>query len=168
MDIERREVLKIIGRISAVGWIIFVWHLMGLGLMAVTTAEVLFDFLNAVAICVAVAVVVSYTPVFWSSITARRTIWDSGSLLACGIWIGWFSVIMNRIFTYTWQFLGKPTWMFESDIRSYYLALLILAGLFHLTGPEAINNSIPPRHWVKLGLLLGGGTAAFLIILWLR
>lgn len=163
-----RKLFWVVGRISAVGWIIVAWHMIGLGLIAITTPEFLFEFLNAVAICVAVAVVVSYTPVFWGAITAQRLAWDSGNLLACGIWLGWLSVILNRIFTYTWQFLDKPAWMFENDIRSYYIALLILAGMFHLTGPEAINNSIPPRHWVKLGLLLGAGTAAFLFIVWLR
>jgi len=158
---------NILGRVGAIGWVIVMWHMIGLGLAAITTPIFLFELLNAVAICVAVAVTISYTPVFWQAVTAKRLAWDSGNLLACGIWIGWLSIILNRIFTYTWQYLGRPAWILDTDIRSYYLSLLILAGLFHLTGPEAINNSIPPGHWVKIGLLLGAATAGSLTIFWI-
>lgn len=91
--------------------------------------------------------------------------------LALGIFLGWLSIVMNRTWVGVLRFYPLETWMRDSYFIAFYVYTTIMAGVFHLTAPGAIDGVVPKENWVKigvtltLGILLGIACAFFLIAL---
>lgn len=136
-------------------------NLLIVGLMAGTPNVRLIGVLNALNLALATWVVVAFSPVVFDVLLSRRNI-DRADYLGMGIFLGWSSTIVLRTYSIVWRWMDQPLWLTDSDILNYGLFLQTCAAVLHLAAPDAIDNRVPPRRWIKIGAVAG---AVVLIVL---
>ena len=57
-----------------------------------------------------------------------------------------------------------PPWMVSTDFTSYFLFMRVCGAVFHLAAPAAIDNHIPPRRWIMIGILIALAVAIVMAI----
>ena len=141
---------------------IVAWHLLWGSAALVIDPTPLIELMNGLVLAVACGVVVAYLPLMREAVFEPRP--ASAQILTAGIWLAWLAVLENRLWSIAWRSLGQPEWLLDTDFTTHFIALSMLAGLFHLAGPEAINGRVPSREWIRLGVIVGSGALlAFLV-----
>jgi len=125
--------------------IIFLCSVLALG------GSQLIEIFNILNLSLAVGVVVAYAPVVFNSIFSDRPL-DRADWLGIGIFLSWFATIELRTYSIIWRWMDQPLWLTQSEILSYALFCQTTAAIFHLAAPGAINNRIPTRRWINIGI----------------
>lgn len=123
------------------------------------------QFLNMATLSVAVAIVITYAPVWGRTLTKARL--DGGDALSLGIGCTWLAEIGQRIWSIIWRGLDQPGWMTDSYVLPLLLTLNFLGGVQHITAPGAVDGIVPRRNWIVLGAAVGVSLFLFLALLWL-
>lgn len=113
------------------------------------------EFLNGVALAVAIAVTIAYAPVWVEALTQDRP--DRVGQLTLGIGCTWGAFILSRMWSISWRGSGQPDWMENSPVVGFFVYMTILGGILHLTAPGAIDGDVPRRNWILIGITIGGG-----------
>jgi hypothetical protein len=119
--------------------------------------------LNIVQVAIAVSVVVAFTPEVFRILTSR-TAMNRGSWMAYGIWMSWGSVIYRTVISLTWRFMGQPAWIVNSDLVSWGFFWGIVGAACHIIKPGELNERVPTRELIRIGLILGFAVAVGLTI----
>jgi hypothetical protein len=114
-------------------------------------ADFLIRWLSWILVVVAAGVCSTYAISVWHGLT------NSGPMprythLALGIFIGWLSIVMNRSWAGMIRLYPLEMWMRESYFISFYVWTSIMAAVFHMTAPGAINGVVPTANWIKIGI----------------
>lgn len=125
-----------------------------LALMILTPNVRLIGIFNALNLALSTWVVVAFSPVVFDVLLTNRHI-DRADYLGMGIFLGWSSIIVLRTYSIVWRWLDQPLWLTDSDILNYGLFLQTCAAVLHLAAPDAIENRVPPRRWIKIGAVAG-------------
>lgn len=143
---------------------IVLWHI-GWGAVAILTdAKFMIELLNGLVLAVAVGIIVAY---FHNVMIAlRKRAPDDSDILVVGIWLAWVSILEARAWSTVWRAIGAPRWLLDSDFTTHIISLSLLAGIFHLAGPEAIEGKVPGRHWVRIGLIATAGALLAFGLMW--
>ena len=119
--------------------------------------------LNIAQAATATAVVVAFTPevarILWS-----RTPMNRGSWMAYGIWVSWGFVIYRTVLSLVWRFLGQPTTLVNSDWVSVGFYGGVIGAICHIIKPGELNERVPTKEVIRIGLLLGGAVAVGLTV----
>lgn len=157
--------INIFGRFISKVWLfVALWLLVGFILTLVVPPNDLFEFASAATLCVGLGVVVAYFPRTMQIL--REGVRNGGDILTLGIWIGWVGMIMARAHALAFQWMSKPAWMLEWNMRTFPVSIILLAGVFHLAGPEAIQGRVPKREWLKIGAIVAGGALILVGAAW--
>lgn len=124
-------------------------------------------FLNSLAISIAVAVVVTFAPVWISTLLKRSSEVDGTEWLSLGVGSTWTAEIVQRMWSITWRGLDQPHWMTATWITPFALVLTIAGGVMHVTSPGSMNGIVPRRNWIVLGVSTGAAVFLFLMTMWL-
>ena len=123
----------------------------------------LIGLFNVLNLCLAIWVVVAFCPVVFDVLLTVRPL-DRADYLGLGIFLGWSSTIWLRLYSIVWRWFEQPAWLTDSDILNYGLFLQFCAAALHLAAPDAINNRVPPRRWIKIGAVAAAAVLIALIL----
>ena len=118
-----------------------------------TSTTAFISVLNSALVAMAIGVCIAYWPSIAAVLMGTRPL-DRADWLGLGIFCAWFGTFVNRSWSIVWRYLGRPEWLLESDIVSYALWLGMCAAVFHLAAPGAIDEQVPPRRWINIGILV--------------
>lgn len=131
-----------------------------------TPTALLIQVLNCILIAMAAGVAATYFP------TVREGV-RSGEMprythLAVGIFFGWMALVMARSWSGISRVYPEWTWMKDSSFVAFYIFTSIMAAVFHISAPGAINGVIPTKNWIHIGIavmigVLIGIIATFLV-----
>ena len=138
-------------------------HIAFLLLSLPTTAPFLIGLLNAISLSLSVGVCVAFIPAMLAIFFKPHAL-ERGDYLSLGIWITWFAVIMQAAWSIAWRARGMPLWMASTDFTSYFLFTRVCGAIFHLAAPAAINDQIPPRRWIMIGILIAVAVALAILV----
>lgn len=127
-----------------------------------TSATQLIGALNGISLALSAGVCVAFLPAMHGILFNSKSL-DRGDYLSLGIWLTWFAVIMQAVWSIIWRARGMPLWMASTDFTSFFLFSRVMGAVFHLAAPGAIDNQIPPRRWIWIGILIA--LAVSLVIL---
>lgn len=126
-------------------------QLIFVGIAASTEASTLITVLSITVFASAVGVCLAYSPSVYDVLVADRDL-DRADYMAIGVFMSWFSIVVLRVWSIWWRYLGKPDWLTNSDVVSYSLYMAIWAAIFHLAAPGAVSDRVPPRRWINIGI----------------
>lgn len=131
-------------------------------LALVFSPGVLFQITNICVAGIAVGVVIAYGPSWIAAVKADGV--TRGQHLVLGIVLAWFSDVVMRAYAATYRLLGNPQWLLDHPIWGYIpgfgLWFGLFAGIIHMTVRDAVDNRIPQRQYVIMGLVAAGVTVA--------
>ncbi len=104
-------------------------------------------------VAMAIGVYIASWPSIAETLTSARPL-DRADWLGLGIFCAWVGTFVNRFWSIVWYYLGQPEWLLESDTLGYALWLRMCAAVFHLAAPGAIDEQVPPRRWINIGILV--------------
>jgi hypothetical protein len=87
-----------------------------------TPATGFIPVLNAALVALAIGVCLAYGPPVIAVLVGKRKM-DRADWLGIGIFRSWSAVVVNRMWSIVWRYMGRPDWLLESDIVSYALWL---------------------------------------------
>ncbi len=145
------------------------WYLLALPILVFvplayyTEDTALILVLNIVLASVASAITVTFTPEAMRILIGKGHM-NRGDLFAYGIWLSWGAVVYRVIETLAWRYLGQPMWLVNSDITSGNLFISCVAGIFHIARPGELNDRLPIRQNIRIGIIVGLSVAAGLAV----
>jgi hypothetical protein len=122
------------------------WHL---------DTEKLFAVLNGIAVAMSIAVIIAYWEGVHEALTTRSR--DAGHILLLGVVCGWGGLFARQAAMWLWRWAGEPAWVINHKAFGFISVLVISAGALHLSARGAINNQIPRRNFVILGITVAVG-----------
>lgn len=127
-----------------------------------------FEVGNIILLSFSAGLVVAYTPNVIDAFS--RPMIDGAGLLAIAIWIFWAGTAVGRILSIAWRFFGRPPEWLDTAIWSSQVAFLCTAAVCFMIAPEAIAGRVPPRQWMKMGLMTAASVfaAAGYIVLYIN
>ena len=161
-----RRVLAALGNRRFLHWVVYP-HLAFFALAWFTDAAPLIAVLNSVDIALSVAVCIAFLPSACDAMFGRGPA-DKAVFLTLGIFCGWEGNALRSGWSMAWRALGMPTWLADTDITSYILFVIGGGALYHLLAPGALNESVPPRRWIKIGAWVGTGVFLAIILTYLH
>jgi len=132
-------------------WLFVVPNVVFASVALLTNATDLIVVLNFALVALWVGVCVAYLPPVIIILMDDRPL-DRADILALGIFCGGFSIVIIRTWSMIWRIMGKPEWLLESDIVSYALFTSVIAAVLHLAAPGGLNDRVPPRRWISIGI----------------
>jgi hypothetical protein len=120
--------------------------------------------MHAISFAAWVAVAIVYAPGVAQIIRERAS--SMGDILNVGIFLSAISVSSTRGWAAFYRILGRPSWMFENPIFGGLIAIGIAAAILHLMAPGAINDRVPKRGWIRVGVAIGIGIALAVFLIW--
>lgn len=130
-----------------------------------TEDRALIIVLNIVQVAVAVAVVVAFLPemgrIIFTNDPMNRPSW-----LAYGIWVSWMAVVYRSFESLAWRIMGQPSWLINSDLTSAYLFMGTVGAISHIVKPGGLNERVPPREWIRIGVIIGLAVAMALLTIY--
>lgn len=128
-------------------------------------SEILIQGLNCVLIALAAGVAATYWPTVYQGIKTGQM--PRYTHLAIGIFFGWIAMDMTRVWAGLIRIYDLD-WMRDSRFVAFYIFTSIMAGVFHISAPGAINGTIPTKNWIHIGIavmvgVLIGIIATFLV-----
>lgn len=117
-----------------------------------------FELSNILLLSFAVGLFVAYTPNVIDAFS--RPMIDGAGLLAIAIWIFWAGTAIGRMLSITWRLFGKPPTWLDNAIWSSQNAFLCTAAVCFMLAPEVVAGRVPPRQWMKLGLMTAASVFA--------
>ncbi len=136
------------------------------GVAALIPQRELMRFLNIYTLSVAIAVVVTFAPIWLNTLAKRVNDVGGGEMLSLGIGCTWTSEIGQRIWSLVWRGFAQPEWMTTNYSLPFLLWLCVLGGVQHLTSPGAVDGIVPARNWIVLGAAIGTATLVTLLWFW--
>ncbi|WP_073051397.1 hypothetical protein [Kaistia soli] len=113
------------------------------------------ELLNSILLGVSTAVMISYAPEAIRAATHARP--DKTDQLILGIVVTWLATILFRGWGIWSRATGFPEWMRYSPMFGFMIFLFILGGVLHITAPNTIDDRVPRRAWMRVGLAIGAG-----------
>jgi hypothetical protein len=144
-------------------WLFIIPNLVFAAIAYLTEAAQLIVVLNFALVALWVGVCVAYYPPVVVILLDDRPL-DRADILALGIFCGGFSIVVIRTWSMVWRILGKPEWLLESDIVSYALFTSVIAAVFHLAAPGGLNDRVPPKRWINIGISIAALVFAGLVL----
>ncbi len=123
----------------------------------------MYEGLHTLRISIGIAVIIAYSDVCLDAIRVSKP--DRVGQLALGIVTSWIGTVGSGLWSLLWRLGGKPPWMLESSFSGVWWWLMILGGILHITAPGAINGIVPRRNKIRLGVGVGAGVLATLILI---
>lgn len=136
-------------------------------LAAVFKPDTLMPMLNGAMLAVASGVCVAYFPIIRQVLTDRHRHIDRADMLALGIFCSWFAIVLRAAWSLAWRHQGKPSAWIDSHFLSYFIFLGVCAASFHLLAPGAIDQRIPSREWLWVGMLCALGVLSIMVASWM-
>ena len=145
-------------------WAVIGWHVVWGAIALVTDAGPLIEFLNGLLLAVGSGVLVAFFTIMVHALRAERP--TSDQILIAGIWWSWLATVEQRVWSIVWRALGAPMALANTDLVTHFVSIMLLAGLMHMAGPEAINGRVPTRQWARIGAYVACGIAIFVCLAW--
>lgn len=136
------------------------------GIAYFTNDQALILIENIIRVSLAAAVVITYSRECFDVLFGRQPM-NRGSWIAYGIWWGWASVAYAGLQTLVWRLLGQPMWIVNSDISSLGIFMACIGAVGHIAKPGDINDELPRREQIRIGLIIGGALAVGLTLVYL-
>lgn len=114
-------------------------------------ADFLIKWLSWILVVVAAGVVGTYISSVWHGLRNNGPM-PRYTHLAIGIFLGWLSIVMNRSWVGMIRLYPLEMWMRDSYFIALYVWTTIVAGIFHMTAPGAIDGVVPTENWIKIGI----------------
>lgn len=110
---------------------------------------------NSLVLAISAAVFIAYLPQVWRAL--RDDSLDRIRHIVLGICYAWGFSWLWRLWSLIWLTGGKPDWAIQNDLIAFFQAGVFLGGVYHLTSPNALYESVPSLRWIITGLVIGGG-----------
>jgi hypothetical protein len=125
----------------------------------------LYEAVTAMAAAIGVGVLIAYMPGIIHVI--RSSDRRSGNLLILGIGCTWLAILGNRVWGWTFQYLGTPEWMLHHQALSFIIWIAFSGGVLHLTAYNAVDGKVPSWAWAMIGGIAAAGLFLSYGIAWL-
>lgn len=126
-------------------------------------AAFLIKWLSWILVVMAIGVVATYIMAVWYGLR-RYGPMPQYTHLAIGIFLAWMSVVMTRTWSGIIRAYPLETWMRDSYFIAFYIWTTLMAGVFHMTAPGAINGIVPTANFIKIGVAVMIGILLGLLI----
>lgn len=119
------------------------------------------QILNYMLVSIAAAALIVYVPASWFShdIGLRRA-----ALLSSGICLIALTAVEFRGWSIAVRITGWM-WMQHSYWLGFFLAQAIAGYVLHLTPPDAIEQGVPGKSWIRIGVAIGIGMMAAMLLI---
>lgn len=134
-------------------------HVIFIALSIATASIPAITLLNFVLFAISSGVCIAFSPIVWSIFYDELPL-DRSDYLAFGIWLGFWSLLLRTGVNIVWRLTGMHLNMINTPLTTYIMFTAIAAGILHLLAPEAVKSKIPPRQWLRLGVVV---TASLLL-----
>lgn len=118
--------------------------------------------LYLILVMVAAGLSVGYFEGVWDAITSRRP--GMASLYTVGAFLPWVALLtlcVTAIIIRT----GHGEWLRSTPVISGYLTVFIVAGVLQMASPGALDGRVPRANWIKVGMVVGGGILAAIMLI---
>lgn len=126
-----------------------------------TPPDVLIDLMNAVALSVALAVMVTYGAAAMRGM--KKTSIKRGDILIVGIFWSWTAVALGRTVSILFRNFNYD--LSHTNVVDGWVGLTVIAGIFHLNAPEVIEDKVPAEQWQRLGWITFAGVLVFVVLM---
>ena len=99
------------------------------------------------------AVVYAYAGDAWDSM--RRPEPKKSDFLIVGIWLSFVSHLGQTIYAVVYRLADAPAWLLNAEIVPFIVGFSILAAMLHMLATGAIEEGVPHRSRVALGVGVG-------------
>ncbi len=144
-------------------WLFLIPNAVIVAAALVTDAHPLIFWLNSVVVALAVCVCIAFAPAIFKIFTEERDL-DRADIMAFGVWLSWFSIILRTGLSLVWRLQGAPMWMVNTDYSSYYLFMTAFAAACHVAAPGALAERVPVRKWTVIGLIAAAAVLAAIAV----
>jgi hypothetical protein len=97
--------------------------------------------LHVTRILIAVAVIITYYPHWYSAFHAERL--GKVDQLALGVFVTWMAVFFHACYSLAWRALGNPDWMVQSDMMGIPYFIAMMGGTLHITAMRTEKGTVP-------------------------
>lgn len=119
--------------------------------------------LYMILVMISAGLSVGYSEGVVEAVKTRRP--GMAALYTVGAFLPWVALLTLCI-TAILVRSGQYPWLRSSPVISGYLVVFIVSGILQMASPGALDGKVPRGNWIKVGLAVGGGiVAAILIIL---
>jgi hypothetical protein len=129
--------------------------------------RILLELINGIVAALSMGLVVAYAPGIWTLTRRMPYKMSGGDMLVFGITL--VQISLAALFAWGWwyRYLDQPAWMIDHAFRGWMTYLLMLGSILHLLASDVgvVNNAIPERGWVHLGLATFIGLAIGTVVL---
>lgn len=134
-------------------------------LAAFVPGPVLKDIFDSLALGVAVTIAITWQGAAWRAFKEGAT--EGEWQLVIAVFLLWVVLIMQRIYSIWFTFMGRPDWITQSPIPGFMAYSIMLAGILFLTSAGLVDEERPRRYlWhivfaIGLGCLVAGVVIGF-------
>lgn len=124
---------------------------------SVASADIIHTLSKGYFASVGIGVVVAYAPGLW--LMMRDGYLSRGLLLSMGIIELMLFLVAHQLYHWYWRLTGEDLNVINSSIVAWFVIMMGCAGVFILTAPGVIEETVPRRSWIILGAWVSAGMA---------
>jgi nitrate reductase gamma subunit len=118
-----------------------------------------FAFLNAMVMCMGVAVLIAYSPAIFDALRKSRGL-TRAHYLVLGIACVQLAIMGRSAILWYWRFHREPDHpeeLIDTIWFAFLFYLFLTGGALHLAAHEHLEDAwpMPARYWVRLGIIVG-------------
>lgn len=126
--------------------------------------EVFFEVLNALIVALSAGVAVGFARAAYSVSKVPPNEFQPGDVLVVGIFLVWSGILIT--FCYQWAYrLTDDPWYLTNSMGALGRWLIVIGGCFHLAASGAIDNRIPRRAYMRVGMAVAAALFVALIMI---
>jgi sulfite exporter TauE/SafE len=121
----------------------------------------LFELLNGMVVAVAAGIIVGFGRAAIGAFLVDVRELSAGDTLILGIMLLWVGLLVAFLNLWAYRLTSDPYWL--TNVWTVLSRGFIFAGgVLHLAATGAIDNRVPPRAYVRAGIITAFGVAAAL------
>jgi hypothetical protein len=136
--------------------------LFGLGTL-VPPIEVFYEILNSLVTAIAFGVALGFSQAASKVIQTPPLEYQPGDVLIVGIFLVWSGILITFAFLWGFRVTDDP-WYITNGYAAFGRWLIVVGGCFHLAASGAIENRIPRRALMRIGIVVAAATFVALVM----
>jgi hypothetical protein len=123
-----------------------------------------FELVNASVVAISVGVVVGFSKGAWTVARTDPRCQTAGDVLVMGVFLVWIGLAFAFVMLWGYR-LTEDRWWIDAWPAALSRWIILLGGVFHLAAAGAIDGKVPPRAYVRAGVIVGLAVAAALFLI---
>lgn len=109
------------------------------------------EWLRASQLVLSLSVVAIYLHSIYDIFTTK--IPTHAQQLVLGIIVAWTGSAGNAAWFLLFRTGGRPEWMLDAPMNGFFVWMIGIGGLLHLTAPRAIDGRVPRANWLGVAVV---------------